>query len=76
MTDEEILACDNVPVRVAAQYLGVGDMFIRCGLRAGILPFGSAVKRGRYSYLISPGALVEYKRCRSGLWRSDEKAAE
>ncbi len=33
ITDEEILKYDNVPVSIAAKYLGVGQMYIRIGLR-------------------------------------------
>lgn len=66
ITDEDILKYDNVPVSVAAKYLGVGQMYIRIGLRRNRLPFGTAVQvsekeNGQWSYHISPGLLVSYK---------------
>lgn len=67
MQRESVLAYDNVPVDIAAKYLGVGPMFIRCGLRERILPFGTALKReNRYTYQISPGRLVDYKEGANG----------
>ena len=77
MTDEEILRMDSVPIAVAAVYLGKSEQFIRCGIQQGVLPFGSAVRRGRYSYIISPGRLVEIRRCATGLnWGTSERAEE
>ncbi len=66
ITDEEILKYDNIPVSIAAKYLGVGQMYIRIGLRRNRLPFGTAVQvsekeDGQWSYHVSPGLLVSYK---------------
>ncbi len=51
----------KVPVIRAAQILGKSPQFIRCGLRAGKLPFGIAVKgKGKtYSYHISPKLFMD-----------------
>ena len=62
LVEMEIKQYNNVPVPLAAEYMGVGDMFIRCGLRYGILPIGSALKRGtKYTYHISPEKLLSYQ---------------
>lgn len=64
MTDPEILALDNVLPTIAAEYLDKTPVFIRLGLQQGRLPFGGAVQNesGKWSYHISPGLLVAYKR--------------
>lgn len=64
MTDSEILALDNVPPVMAAIYLDKTPVFVRLGLQQGKLPFGAAVQNpgGKWSYHISPGLLVAYKR--------------
>lgn len=64
MKDEEILKYDNVPVDVAAEYLGTSTQYIRICLQRDRLPIGSAVDisgKGKYTYQISPGALVNWK---------------
>lgn len=63
MPREEILSYDNVPVEAAAKYLGKPKPFVYMGLRAGRLPFGTAVEMpgGEWSYHISPGLLIAYK---------------
>ena len=63
-TDKEILEMDNVLPSIAAQYIDKTPTFIRLGLQQRSLPFGSAVKNGsgKWSYSISPGLLVAYKR--------------
>lgn len=63
-TDDEILEMDRVLPTVAAEYLGETAVFIRLGLQQSRLPFGSAVQNpgGKWSYNISPGLLVAYKR--------------
>lgn len=63
MTDSEILAYDSVPVRTAAEYLGVSVLFIQNGLQQGSLPFGCCVvgDSGKRIFDIRPQALVEYK---------------
>lgn len=64
MTAEEnkILSYKNVPVRVAADYLGVSFEFVRIGIECGSLPFGVCVTgpSGRRSFFISPKKLVEF----------------
>ena len=70
LNKEDILKYDNVPVNVASKYLDVTPMFVRMGLRLNRLPFGSAVQTsgkedGKWSYQISPGALVNWKEGKS-----------
>lgn len=62
ITDEEVLAYRNVPVDLAALYLGVSPMYIRCGLRDRDLPIGSAIQMSgnRWTYQISGPRLVAY----------------
>lgn len=64
LTDEEILTMDNVLPTVAAEYINETPVFIRLGLQQNRLPIGSAVQKpsGKWSYNISPGLLVAYKR--------------
>ena len=63
-TDQEILAMSNVPPRTAAKYLGAGALSVYYALQQGVAPYGYAVKcpGGKYTYHISPGLLVAYKR--------------
>lgn len=62
-TDEDILSQDNVPVEMAARYLGSGSNTLYEALQEERVPFGWAVRRsGHWAYNISPGALVRYKR--------------
>lgn len=63
-TDEDILALNNVPPKLAAKYLDVAALSVYYALQQGVAPFGYAVKNpgGKYSYQISPGLLVAYKR--------------
>lgn len=63
-SDSEILAMDNVLPAVAAKYIGETPAFVRLGLQQNRLPIGSAVQNpsGKWSYNISPGLLVAYKR--------------
>lgn len=64
MKDEDILKYDNVPPEVAAQYLGTSSQYIRIGLQRDRLPFGTAVDiggKGKYTYQISPQALINWK---------------
>ncbi len=74
--DQEILKMDNVPVATAAEYIGKTPEFVRCALIQKVLPFGGAVKMpgGKYSYHISPGLLVAYKRGTLNLnWPHDKE---
>lgn len=64
-TDEEVLTYDNVPVDVAAKYVKMSTATINTGLQQDRIPFGFAVqnpKTGTWTYNISPGGLVKYKR--------------
>ena len=63
-TDSEILAMDNVPVRMAAKYTGLSLMATYYGLQDHTLPFGTGIKGNgcKWAYSISPGLLVAYKR--------------
>ena len=64
-TDDEILTYDNVPVPVAAAYLGCGTISLREALQQGVAPFGYSVKGeadgSKWNPQISPGLLVGYK---------------
>jgi hypothetical protein len=53
----------NVPVQIAAEYMGVSPMFIRFGLRDGKLPIGIAIQmtNERFTYHISPERLISYQ---------------
>ena len=55
----------NISPRVAAAFMGKSVQFVRCGLRAGKLPFGTAtrVTGKNYSYHISPKLFMDYMRC-------------
>ena len=62
-SDQEILALDNVPVETAARYLGSSTATPYEALQDERVPFGWAVQHNsHWSYNISPGALVRYKR--------------
>lgn len=73
-TDEEILRYDNVPVDVAARYIGWSTATIYYALQDERAPFGMAVKspKGGWAYNISPGALVRYKHGELPAWRLQE----
>ena len=60
-TDVEILSLKEVPVRVAADYLGMTYPMLTWKLQQGEVPFGIARKNREWSYHISPQALVKYK---------------
>lgn len=63
--DDAILALDNVPVELAAAYLGWQPATVRLALREGRAPFGVAIPGeggDNLIYKISPGGLVQYKR--------------
>ena len=64
ITDEDILKYDNVPVDIASEYLETSEQYIRIGLQRERLPIGTAVDiggKGKYTYQISPGAIVNWK---------------
>lgn len=63
VSDQDVLALDNVPVELAARYLGSSTATLYEALQDERAPFGWAVRRNsHWSYHISPGALVRYKR--------------
>lgn len=76
-TDEEILSYTNVPVEVAARYIGWSSCNIAWALQQERAPYGHAAQTGvnretgypTYSYNISPGLLVKYKRGELEAWR-------
>lgn len=63
-TEEEIMAQNNVPVEMAARYIGWSTPTLYYALQDQRAPFGVAVKspKGGWAYNISPGLLVKYKR--------------
>nr|DAG38972.1 MAG TPA: hypothetical protein [Caudoviricetes sp.] len=63
-TDEEVLSYDNVPIAVAARYIGMPEASLRLALREErARHLGFAVQgTGHLIYNISPGGLVRYKR--------------
>lgn len=62
-SDEEIMEQNNVPVEMAARYLGSSTATLYEALQDERVPFGWAVHRNSaWAYNISPGALVRYKR--------------
>lgn len=68
MKEEEILKYDNVPVSIASKYLATSQQYIRIGLQKERLPFGTAVQVGeknKWTYQISPGALINWKNGKS-----------
>lgn len=63
VTEEDIRQYDNVPVSVAAAYIGKTIVFLQSALKSQRCPFGCAVLMdgGKWSYSISPGMLIAYK---------------
>lgn len=72
--DEDILNMDNVPVTVAARYIGWSPPTLYRALQEERVPFGFAVQNpdGHWAYNISPGGLVKYKRGDTTFWRLGE----
>lgn len=70
ITDADILAYDNVPVPIAAQYIGWQPNKLYYALQDHQVPFGFVAERessaracgASWTYNISPGLLVAYKR--------------
>lgn len=63
-TEEEILSYDNVPIAVAARYIGMPEQALRLALREErARHLGFAVEGNSHmSFNISPGGLVRYKK--------------
>lgn len=79
-TDEDIMAYTNVPVEVAAKYIGWSSCNVAYALQQERAPFGCAAKTGEdpktgretYTYNISPGLLVGYKHGTIQAWHLGE----
>lgn len=71
-TEEEILQYDNVPFAIAAKFIGWSDVTVRYALQQERAPFGMAAQnpdKGTWSYNISPGLLIAYKRGELQAWK-------
>lgn len=79
-TEQDILGYNNVPLEVAAKYIGWSSSTITKALIQERAPFGVAVQTGvneksgrpSYAYNISPGALIKYKNGELPTWRLNE----
>lgn len=79
-TEQDILGYNNVPVEIAAQFIGWSSSTITKALIQERAPFGVAVQTGvngktgrsSYAYNISPGALIKYKNGDLPTWRLNE----
>ena len=62
-TDQDIMSYNNVPVEVAAKYIGWSSCNVVRALQQERAPFGMAAQTGEttWTYNISPGMLVKYK---------------
>lgn len=63
-TEAEIRQYSNVPVDVAARYLGSSTTTIKLALQEGRAPFGFAARnpeKGCHTYQISPERLIRYQ---------------
>lgn len=57
---------NKVTVKRAAQLMGKSELFVREGIKAGLLPIGTATKlpgSEKWNFHISPAALAEYLGC-------------
>lgn len=61
--EKEIMSYRNVPVKVAARYLGVSLEFVRTGIETDKLPIGTCVKYSekKRKFLISPERLIAFR---------------
>lgn len=79
-TEKDILKYNNVPLEVAAPFIGWSSETLRKALIQERAPFGMAVQTGvtpstgrpSYSYNISPGLLIKYKNGELNAWRLNE----
>lgn len=67
ITDDEILKMDKVTPAVVAKYLGMPYAQLTWLLQEGQLPFGKALKKGKWNYYIDSKKLVDYKNGRSDI---------
>lgn len=70
-TDEDILAYNNVPVELAAKYIGWSSCNVCYALQQERAPFGMAAQTSEctWTYNISPGALIGYKHGKLEAWK-------
>lgn len=80
-TDEKIMSYVNVPVEIAAKYIGWSSCNVRYALQQERAPYGHAVQTGEkpdgtptYSYHISPGLLIGYQRGTIQAWKLSKLA--
>ena len=79
-SDEDIMAYNNVPVELAAKYIGWSSCNVVYALQQERAPFGCAARTGAdpetgretYTYNISPGLLVGYKHGTIQAWHLSE----
>jgi len=57
----DILQYDNVPVKIAAPYLGISDQAVKSGIQHGIFKFGVQNGGKGAGFIISPQKLIEHK---------------
>lgn len=79
-TEQDIMGYSNVPLEVAARYIGWSSITIRKALIQERAPFGVAVQTGvndktglpSYAYNISPGLLIKYKSGELNAWKLNQ----
>ena len=73
-TDAEIMKYRNVPVEVAAKYIGWSTSTLTNAMKHGTAPVGmvSQNENGGFSYHISPGNLVKYMNGELPIYRLNE----
>lgn len=74
-TDREIMSYRNVPVEVAARYLGMSTTTIKNALQQERAPFGFASQnpeKGSFTYQISPDRLIRYQSGELPMYRINE----
>lgn len=74
-SEETVMSYANVPVNVAAPFVGWSTTTLYAALQQGRAPFGFAVEneeKGSWAYNISPGGLIRYKRDGCPMIRLDE----
>ena len=73
-TDQEIMSYNNVPVDVAAKYIGWSSCNVYRALQQERAPFGMAAQTSEtaWTYNISPGLLVKYKNGELQAYRLNE----
>ena len=74
-TDEQILRHSNVPILLASEYIGWSTTTLYRALQDERAPFGFAVRNDKtdsWTYHISPGLLVKYKRGELPTYRLNE----